>query len=240
MKQQQKSGAWYAVLTAEVLTSKDLNNLQKLIFALVSNLQNASGYCWASNEYLAEALNTSERTIQRNVKGLVDRGYLFREVVKTKDGSNRILSVNTNPPAKNDVCPHDKNDTPHTTNLSPTHTTNLSCAYIRKEKQSTIKNKVGKEKEADPIEKEFTKLWEVYDVKKAKQNAYKAFKRLKKSEHTQVLEHAQKFKENHETNNKRQFQPHLATYLNQKRYLEDMPYTNQGQGLGTLTERKNF
>ena len=55
------------------------------------------------------------------------------------------------------------------------------------------------------------------------------------------MEDGKKYKENHEAANKRDFQPHLATYINQKRFLEELPYkVNQGQGLGTMTERKNF
>ena len=75
---------WYAVLPAKVLLSKELTDKQKLLIALISNLSNERGYCFASNRYLGECLDCSESTIKEHLKKLEDLGILGR-VIKLKE-----------------------------------------------------------------------------------------------------------------------------------------------------------
>ena len=75
---------WYAVLPAKVLLSKELTDKQKLLIALISNLSNERGYCFASNKYLGECLDCSESTIKEHLKKLEDLGILGR-VIKLKE-----------------------------------------------------------------------------------------------------------------------------------------------------------
>jgi SOS-response transcriptional repressor LexA len=89
--------SWFSVLTAEVLFDKELNSDQKILVALISNGMNRKGYCWSSNEYFAEALNCSIRTIQRNLEVLEAAGYLSRVInidPETKQVKERVLMVN--------------------------------------------------------------------------------------------------------------------------------------------------
>lgn len=69
---------WYAVITAKVLMAKDLSSTQKLLMALISNLSNEKGYCYASNKYLGECLDISQITVSKNVAELEDKGYISR------------------------------------------------------------------------------------------------------------------------------------------------------------------
>ena len=75
---------WYAVLPAKVLLSKELTDKQKLLIALISNLSNERGYCFASNRYLGECLDCSESTIKEHLKKLEDLGILGR-IIKLKE-----------------------------------------------------------------------------------------------------------------------------------------------------------
>lgn len=75
---------WYAVLPAKVLLSKELTDKQKLLIALISNLSNERGYCFASNKYLGECLDCSESTIKEHLKKLEELGILGR-VIKLKE-----------------------------------------------------------------------------------------------------------------------------------------------------------
>ena len=75
---------WYAVLPAKVLLSKELSDKQKLLIALISNLSNERGYCFASNKYLGECLDCSESTIKEHLKKLEELGILGR-VIKLKE-----------------------------------------------------------------------------------------------------------------------------------------------------------
>jgi len=71
---------WYAVITAKILMDKTISSTQKLIIALISNLTNERGYCFASNNYLGDCLNISECTVSRNISDLVERKYLGRVI----------------------------------------------------------------------------------------------------------------------------------------------------------------
>lgn len=102
---------WYAVLPAKVLLSKELTDKQKLLIALISNLSNERGYCFASNRYLGECLDCSESTIKEHLKKLEDLGILGR-IIKLKENGevdfrSLIITIeipqpeNTTTPAEN-------------------------------------------------------------------------------------------------------------------------------------------
>lgn len=88
---------WYAVLTADVLYSKNLTSRQKLLVAVVANLANEKGYCFASNSHFADMMQCSVRSIQRDLDVLEAEGFLGR-VVKLKHNGEvefRILTPMT-------------------------------------------------------------------------------------------------------------------------------------------------
>ena len=66
----------WAVITAEILYSEEINDGQKLLMAMISNLSNKHRYCFASNEYLSKLTGKSERTISRDIKALHDAGFI--------------------------------------------------------------------------------------------------------------------------------------------------------------------
>ena len=67
---------WYAVITARVLMSKELSHAEKLLMAVVSNLSNEKGYCYASNAYIGDCLGLSNKSVSRYINGLKSKGYL--------------------------------------------------------------------------------------------------------------------------------------------------------------------
>lgn len=74
---------WYAVIPAEILLDKKLSSTQKLLVALVSNLSNHKGYCYASNKYLGECLNLTSNTISDNISVLESKGIIKRDIVRS-------------------------------------------------------------------------------------------------------------------------------------------------------------
>ena len=80
---------WYAVITAKVLMAKDISSTQKLLIALISNLSNERGYCFASNAYLGECLGLSAGTVSNSVSDLELKGYLGR-IMCFKKGTSEI------------------------------------------------------------------------------------------------------------------------------------------------------
>lgn len=77
----------YAVITASVLYSTNISARQKLMVAIISNLSNEKGYCWASNSYFSEIMNCDDRTIQRDLSDLEEKNYISRVVHRNEDGS---------------------------------------------------------------------------------------------------------------------------------------------------------
>jgi Helix-turn-helix domain len=70
--------SFYVTITARILLNKDLTDKQKILLALISNLSNERGYCFASNEYLANCLNCSVTSVRDNLRLLEKGGYIGR------------------------------------------------------------------------------------------------------------------------------------------------------------------
>ena len=104
--------------------------MARLLYAEISSLTNATGYCFASNDHFMQLFGESERTLQRHLKALEAGGYI---TVLDGDGGTgrRKIYAGVNPlagnPDKNDGVPTnpDKND-----GVTPTKMTG-----------STLKNK---------------------------------------------------------------------------------------------------
>jgi hypothetical protein len=79
---------------------------------------------------------------------------------------------------------------------------------------------------------EFDKIWNLYGKKVGKDPAQKSWKRINKKDRKLILDHIPKYLENHSTAGKLKFLPHLSTYLNQKRWLESLPYEEQKSNTG--------
>ena len=84
---------WFAPLPASVLLSKTLTDKQKLLVALIGNLMNERGYCFASNKYLGDCLDCSESTIKDHLKKLEEIGILGRVIKLKADGDFDFRSL---------------------------------------------------------------------------------------------------------------------------------------------------
>jgi hypothetical protein len=89
--------------------------------------------------------------------------------------------------------------------------------HMEDENENVNVNK--KEKESDEMSIYFNEIWELYNKKVNKQSSYNAFKKIKKSEYEIIKSHIQKFVKQQEN---KQFQPHLSTYLNGKRWEDEI------------------
>jgi hypothetical protein len=86
------------------------------------------------------------------------------------------------------------------------------------ENEDVIKNK--------DIQDEFNEIWELYNKKVNKQSSYKAFKKIKKTEYPIIKQHIVKFVKTQEN---KQFQPHLSTYLNGKRWEDEIQVVQKNE-----------
>lgn len=87
---------YYSIITADVRYDKRLNDSHKVLFSEITALTNATGECWASNEYLANLYGVSISTISRRISDLKKYGYITVELrykKGTKEIDKRILKL---------------------------------------------------------------------------------------------------------------------------------------------------
>jgi hypothetical protein len=106
---------WAAVIPCRYLMSKDINSTQKLLIGLVSSLSNLKGYCFASNDYLAECLNISKITVSQLVSDLEKKGYfgriIYRNDKKQVEQRVLVLILDKHLPLETDIPMMGNNDT---------------------------------------------------------------------------------------------------------------------------------
>ena len=82
---------WFIKIPNAILQDKELNHTQMILYGYIKNLSNKEWYCWAKNETLAEYLNVDNRTVQRHLNKLKDKGYI--EIKIEKNNRDRIVTV---------------------------------------------------------------------------------------------------------------------------------------------------
>lgn len=82
---------YWSVIPAPVRNDPQLTMSAKLLYADISALCAESGYCWATNAYLAERMGAAVSTISRLVHQLEQRGYVRTEMATTDKGSERHI-----------------------------------------------------------------------------------------------------------------------------------------------------
>ena len=78
----ERKPAFWAVIPASVLFSEDLRPNAKLLYGVVTLLQESSGYCYASNRYLANLFGLQPDTITGLLNNLVEAKLIATDVVR--------------------------------------------------------------------------------------------------------------------------------------------------------------
>lgn len=78
---------YYGIIPANVRYDKNLVPNAKLLYAEISALCNAKGYCYASNGYFADLYDVAEETVSRWITQLKDKRYI---TLKIADGRRTI------------------------------------------------------------------------------------------------------------------------------------------------------
>ena len=150
---------YYAIIPANVRYDKDLSANCKLLYGEITALCNEKGYCWATNNYFAELYGTSKETISRWISKLVERNYIFSEIIYkdgTKEIDSRILKVVNTPIDENVNTPIDENvNTPIDENVKGNNTS-INNTSIIKEKDISNKLDISKKKK-ETVAKKFIK-----------------------------------------------------------------------------------
>lgn len=201
---------WFAVIPAEILLNNNLSDKAKLLFALVANLSNEKGFCYATNKYLAEKLNCSKVTISRVLGELEEIGFINRVMILKANGDieyravTPLLSKMSTPPIKNDKTPLIKNE-----------------HYNNKDLKTKNNKKTG---ETEKYSNEFEEFFDLYHKstglsKTDKEPAFKHFKKLTEAERKKAVE-VIPLMVNHHGKNYNYFKK-ARTYLSDKNFNDE-------------------
>lgn len=183
--------AYYAVLPAKVRYDPELRPNAKLLYAEITALANASGYCFASNAHLAGLFGLSAKTISELVSQLARHGYLSVEIVQdaeTGEILERRIYVDTprvmdTPIPKNQDTPYtEKSGDPIPKNREDNITSNNINNITPKAPQGGRKRKAPKSI-PDHEPERFEKFWACYPAarRKDRPKAVEEWDRLKAS-----------------------------------------------------------
>ena len=129
MAEYHKYPGYTAILPPRVRYDQELKASAKLLYAEITAMTDVTGYCWASNRYLAALFGVTKGTVSELLRQLEARGYIQTEVIRDEKNAvneRRVyltdLGVERLPPitknryrgiTKNPDTPITKN--PHTT-----------------------------------------------------------------------------------------------------------------------------
>ena len=192
--QRQFKGIW---IPKEIWLDRNLNALDKIILMEINSLDDGENGCYASNKYLAEFCQCTETKVSTTISKLKELGYIKLE---NFNGRVRVLKSESLP------------------------LKNLKSAF-KNFKQINIDNNINNNIEKENIkEKEnFEKFYSSYPRKVGKANVEKWFVKNKPNEELMniILNSLEEHKKLKQWQDK-QYIPHPTTWLNQKRWEDDL------------------
>ena len=84
---------FYAIIPISILEKKSISANAKLLYAEIMALSKKSGKCFATNEYLADRMGLSKRTVPSLLKELRDDLLIQVSIKRNKDGTYRDITV---------------------------------------------------------------------------------------------------------------------------------------------------
>lgn len=234
-------GVW---IPKEIWLDKDLSIMEKMLLVEIDSLCGDKG-CWATNSYLAEFLHISKDRVSKLISGLVKKNYLditIKYVPGTKQVKERVLFTtigyrqkqlegigenNDSPTVESADTPIGENNEENNTVFNNTfinNTLNNKNTNARVDEQPK-QPPLGQQVELTPLQKRFKEFWDTYPKKVGKGAAEKAYNKIKPDEVLQerimcAIYDAKKSKDWKKDNG--QYIPHPATWLNQKRWEDEL------------------
>lgn len=80
---------YYAVIPSTILFNEELKPNEKLLYAVITVLANKEGYCFASNNYLADLFNSKPHTISNWISHLSKLNFVHVELIRSDN--NEII-----------------------------------------------------------------------------------------------------------------------------------------------------
>ena len=218
--------AYYAIIPANVRYDKTLTPNAKLLYGEITALCNEKGFCWASNEYFSELYGVSKTSISKWISSLIERGYLQSEIIY-KEGSKEILNRYLRIVKE----PIEEKLKDNNTYFNNTMNNTYEYTYMSE----------GVEK-AEPVkdyEEKFNIFYKAYPKKVAKTKVLSWFKSNKPKDDLFeiMMKQLEVFKKSYNWNKDNgQYIPNPTTWLNQKRWEDEIEITTNLGGTHIKTE----
>lgn len=165
----QKDAGYFAILPANIRYDKSIPANTKLLYAEITALCRAEGYCWATTKYFQELFGVDERTIERWIKKLVEKKYIYRTVKTFRYDDGTVKKIRyigltkkaINQADKNVTMADDKNVIDHPDNFVIDHPdknvayNKINNEYISNEYKDT-KVSLGETPTEQPVENSIT------------------------------------------------------------------------------------
>lgn len=234
-----KFPGYTAILPPRVRYDKELRSTAKLLYAEISAMADVTGFCWASNRYLAALFGVSKGTITELLGQLAARGYVEIEVLRdeknavserrlyiTDTGLLRLPPITKNRdrgmPKKPDTPPPKNPDTPIPKNPEENDIDNLERIPPYSPPKGGRARRGDHKERPDWMPEAFEKLWTWYPgdpgrhAKRGnRQRAIRAWDKLHPSpELVDVIAEALARQAGSEDWSEGVGIPHLSTYLN--------------------------
>jgi len=195
-KRIQRSPSLFMTIPASVYEDGGLRDSAILLYGRISAMTYSTGYCWATNAYLAEQMGLAKDTISSLVKQLAKHGHIT--IVEVRDEyTNEFMQRQIFIPffgiekqcapspqkclegcANDELPPPGKNADTSPQNCRYPPGKNADQSNINRYNNTPYNPPEGER----TLAAHFESFWEAYPKKKDKQRAARAFKRLKATE----------------------------------------------------------
>ncbi len=199
------------------------NHRQCTLIGLINSLSTKKGYCYAKNATLILMNRCSAKSLERDLVVLERAEVIRRELIyEGKQVKERRIYVQNSPlfhvqPPRQDYGEGTRQDYGH-----PTAQIHVGDKDKEIEKLDIKNNSV--------YSLDFENIWTAYKKKGVKKTAWSAYRNLGTAEQRLAQVHVPLYIAHHEKHKKMPYLPYLSTYLNQRRWENDMPYGDDNIG----------
>jgi hypothetical protein len=189
-----------------------LNHRQAILMGLLNGMSNKKGYAYLKNSTICDLLKASESTIKTDLRLLEELKFIRRELIR--NDKQEVIERR--------IYPMDKINTE--VGVEYAHRVGQNLTIGGDEFSPIYKHSDNNTDKNNNKEDLFEELWTLYTKQGNRKTSLSAFNNLNKSEIEIVKQHLPIYIKNHIDNDKMKFLPHFSTYLNQKRFNDNLPY----------------
>lgn len=161
----------FIAIPFELLSREDLSCSHKVLMGLIHSLSAKDGYCYASNQYLGEAIGVSSENVRKWVSQLEQKGILSRIVKRKPNGEIDVRELRLlTPMVLNDHTPMVKIS--HTPLVKNDHTSGKIQPHNKEDNKKGNNNSIDR----------FEDFWNIYNKKVGKDKAKAKWAKLKEKE----------------------------------------------------------